>query len=165
MDPQGFSVRFRIRHPHIDPAELSRQLGVDPQHAWRAGEPREREPGEVGSGVYRETFWVGALAAHQPWAEMLPAASRLGPLAAAIKTGPAQPQIVLYFTLLKMKRAAAFWREFIEQGGTIECQLQIHETENFKLEISQALLLMLVELKVALSVEVDGVEPAAEQAA
>jgi hypothetical protein len=165
MDPQGFSVRFRIRHPHIDPAELSRQLGVEPQHAWRAGEPRERDPGEVGSGVYRETFWVGALTAPQPWAGMLPAPSRLGPLAAAIKTGAAQPQIVLYFTLLKMKRAAAFWRELIEQGGTIECLLQIDETENFKLEISQALLLMLVELKIALSIEVDGAGREAERAA
>ena len=64
-----------------------------------------------------------------------------------------------------MKRAAAFWREFIQQGGTIECLLQIHETENFQLEISQALLLMLVELKVALSVEVDGAGRATEQAA
>jgi hypothetical protein len=165
MDPQGFSVRFRIRHPHIDPAELSRQLGVDPQHSWRAGEPREREPGEVGSGVYRETFWIGSLTATQPWAGMLPEPTRLGPLAVAIKTGPVQPQVTLYFTLLKMKRAAAFWREFMEQGGSIECLLQIHDTENFQLEISQALLLMLVELKVALSIEVDGAGRAAEQAA
>jgi hypothetical protein len=31
MDPQDFSVTFRIRHPSIDPAELSRQLGIEPQ--------------------------------------------------------------------------------------------------------------------------------------
>jgi hypothetical protein len=165
MDPQGFSVRFRIRHPHIDPAELSRQLGVDPQHAWRAGEPRQREPGEVGSGVYRETFWVGSLSAAQPWAGMVAEPTRLGPLAVMINTGPVQPQVSLYFTLLRMKRAAAFWREFMEQGGTIECLLLINAAESFQLEISQALLLMLVELKIALSIEVEGAGRAAEQAA
>jgi hypothetical protein len=165
MDPQEFSVTFRIRHPHIDPAELSRQLGVDPQHAWRAGDPRQVEPGEVGSGVYRETYWVGVLEGPQPWAGMLPTPARLGPLAAAVKTGAALPQAALYFTLLRMKRAAAFWRAFAEQGGTVECRLQVHETEGFELEISQALLLMLVELKVALSFEVDGAPRAKERAA
>jgi hypothetical protein len=169
MDPQDFSVTFRIRHPHIDPAELSRQLGIEPEHAWRAGEPRRPEPGEAArSGVYRETYWVGELQGPQPWgAGMLPdhPPGRIGPIIAAVKTGPVLPQITLYFTLLKMKRAGAFWRELTEQGGTIECLLQVHKTEGFQLEISQALMLMLVELKVALSIEVDGTSHAEEQAA
>ena len=160
MDPQDFSVTFRIRHPSIDPAELSRQLGIEPQHAWRAGEPRRLESGEVGSGVYRETFWVGLLPA--PLALVRDAARAAarprGPLIAAVKTGPVLPQITLYFTLLKMKRAAAFWRAFTDQGGTVECRLQVHKTDGFQLEMSQALMLMLVELKVALSIEVDGAQ-------
>jgi hypothetical protein len=162
MDSPDFSVTFRIRHPNVDPAELSRQLGIEAQHAWRAGEPRRFEPGEAGTGFYRETYWVGELAAPHAWAEMLPEPSRLGPL--AVISGAARPQSTLYFTLLRMKRAASFWRELVEQGGTIECQLRIHKTEGFQLDISQALLLMLVELKVGLSIEVD-TEQRAERAA
>lgn len=162
MDPQDFSVTFRIRHPSIDPAELSRQLGIEPQHAWRAGEPRRLESGEVGSGVYRETFWVGLLQAPLPWSGMLPELQhgRAGPLIAAVKTGPVLPQITLYFTLLKMKRAAAFWRALTDQGGTVECRLQVHNTDGFQLEMSQALMLMLVELRVGLSIEIDGAQRA-----
>jgi hypothetical protein len=171
MDPQNFSITFRIRHPHIDPAELSRQLGILPQHAWRAGEPRRREPGEASSSAtHRETYWVGVLNAPAPWAGMLPDVdlsrdNRIGPLAAAVKTGAAQPQVTLYFTLLKMKRAAAFWRAFVDEGGTIECRLQVHDAESFHLEVSQALLLMIVELKIGLSLEVDGGQRAGERAA
>ncbi len=167
MDPQDFSVTFRIRHPSIDPAELSRQLGIEPQHAWRAGEPRRLESGEIGSGAYRETFWVGLLQAPSPWSGMLPELrhGRAGPLIAAVKTGPVLPQITLYFTLLKMKRAAAFWRAFTDQGGTVECRLQVNKTDGFQLEMSHALMLMLVELKVALSIEVDGAQRAEERAA
>ncbi len=171
MDPQDFSISFRIRHPSIDPAELSRQLGIEPQHAWRAGEPRRLESGEVGSGVYRETFWVGVLPASLPWSGMLPEMlpelrhGRAGPLIAAVKTGPVLPQITLYFTLLKMKRATAFWRALTDQGGTVECRLQVHNTDGFQLEMSQALMLMLVELRVGLSIEVDSAQQAEERAA
>jgi hypothetical protein len=163
MDSQDFSVTFRIRHPSVDPAELSRQLGIEAQHAWRAGEPRKVEAGEVGGGCYRETYWVGDLAGPQPWSGMLPEPTRLGPL--AVITGSVRPQSTLYFTLLRMKRAAAFWRELVEQGGTIECLMRIHKTDGFQVDISQALLLMLVELKVALSIEVDGSQRAEERAA
>jgi len=172
MDPQDFSIAFRIRHPHIDPAEVSRQLEIEPQHAWRAGEPRRREPGEMGSAAYRETYWVGLLHGPQPLAGMLPelllSESRLGPIGLAtpaVRTEPVHPQITLYFTLLKMKRAASFWRTFTDQGGTVECLLQVHTTEGFQLEMSQALMLMLVELKVALSIEVDSAQRAEERAA
>jgi hypothetical protein len=164
MDSQDFSISFRIRHPSIDPAELTRQLGVEPQHAWRAGEPRRSDGDEIGSGAYRETYWVGELAPPQPWSGMLPEPQRLGPLA-VITTSSARPQTTLYFTLLRMKRTVAFWRELVEQGGTIECLLSIHNTDGFQVDMSQALLLMLVELKVALSIEVDGSQRTEERAA
>jgi hypothetical protein len=163
MDNEGFSVTFRIRHPSVDPAELSLRLGIEPQHAWRAGEPRRLEAGEVGSGFYRETFWVGELVAPQPWAGMLPESQRIGPL--AVVTGANRPQVPLYSTLIRMKRAASFWRELVEQGGTIECLIRVHKTDGLQIDLSQALLVMLVELKVALTIDVDGTQRAEERAA
>ena len=55
-----------------------------------------------------------------------------------------------------MKRSAGFWREFAEQGGTVECLLQVHKPDRFQLELSQALLLALVDLRITLSIEVEG---------
>jgi hypothetical protein len=150
MNPDDFSLALRIRHPSIDPAEITRQLGVTPQHAWRAGEPRAIEDDEAGSAFYRETYWVGLLPSRP-----------LNPALAVVPAGMSRlvathPQVALYFTLLKMKRAAGFWREFAQQGGTIECLLQIHRPERFQFDLSQALLVPLVDLKISLSIEVEG---------
>lgn len=153
MHPHEFSIALRIRHPSVDPAEITKRLGIEPQHAWRAGEPREIDAGDVGSAVHRETYWVGLLP-HRP---------TLGPVLGThagvpefVRGAISHPQVALYFTLLKMKRATGFWRTFAEQGGTVECLLQVHKAERFQLDLSQALLLALVELKITLSIEVDG---------
>jgi hypothetical protein len=158
MSPHDYSIALRIRHPSIDPADITRQLGIVPQHAWRAGEPRSVEADEVGSAVHRETYWVGLVPQGPQQHPTL--GSDLGPPAsliiAALKSHATQRQVLaLYFTLLKMKRAAGFWGEFAEQGGTVECLLQVHNTERFQLDLSQPVLLALAELKVPLSIEVD----------
>ena len=151
MSPNDFSIALRIRHPSIDPAEVTRRLGIDPQHAWRAGEPRQLDDDDAGSAVHRETYWVGLL---------LP--PRLGPapwgphVEERLRSATENPQVSLYFTLLKMKRSAGFWREFADQGGTVECLLQVHQADRFQLDLSQALLLALVELRITLSIEVEG---------
>jgi hypothetical protein len=154
MSPHDFSIALRIRHPSIDPAEITQRLGIEPQHAWRAGEPREIDAGEVGSSVHRETYWVGLLPARPTLGPVLgPQAVRVEEL---LGGATSHPQVALYFTLLRMKRTTDFWRTFAEQGGTVECLLQVHKPERFQLDLSQALLLALVELKIALSIEVDG---------
>ena len=154
MSPDDFSVTLRIRHPSIDPDELSRRLGMEPQHAWRAGEQRRGDDGEVGSGVYRETYWVGLLPPGPPFGPMF-GTYRRGPLAVGIVENLAHPQPTILFALLKMKRDALFWREVVAQGGTIECLLRVHQAGRFDLELSHPLLLALVELRITLSVEVD----------
>lgn len=40
MSEYEFTVSLRIRHPTIGPETISATLGVQPQHTWRAGEPR-----------------------------------------------------------------------------------------------------------------------------
>jgi hypothetical protein len=152
MSPDDFSVTLRIRHPSIDPDELSRRLGIEPQHAWRAGEPRRDDDGELGSGVYRETYWVGLLPPGPPFGPLF---GRRGPLGVGIAEHFAHPQPTILFALLKMKRDAAYWRELVAQGGTIECLLQVQKAGRFDLELSHPLLLALVELRITLSVEVD----------
>jgi hypothetical protein len=155
MGPQEFSIALRVRHPSIDPAEVTSRVGIEPQHAWRAGEPRRVDGDDAGSAVHRETYWVGLLPPPRlvgptpaPWLDV----ATVERLTAAANV----PQASLYFTLLKMKRSAGFWREFAEQGGTVECLLQVHKAARFQLDLSQALLLALVDLKITLSIEVEG---------
>jgi hypothetical protein len=169
MDTQDCSVTLRFRHPRIDPAEITRRLGFEPQHMWRAGEQRAREPGDSGSSVHRETYWVGIVPAMGLLlAGYDPQLGRSGPLAAAVarvaQTARANPTDLLQGPLQLMKRSAPFWRSFCAEGGSIECQLNVHVAGSAQLEMSPMLLALLTDLKVAFSIEIDA-EPQAEERA
>jgi hypothetical protein len=42
-----FQLSLRIRHPSIDPASISKELQLEPEHSFRAGEPRESRSAAV----------------------------------------------------------------------------------------------------------------------
>src|SRR5258708_36000396 len=52
---------WRIRTPSLAPAEIPRARAIEPQHTWRAGEPRRGPADETLAGVYRESYWMGRL--------------------------------------------------------------------------------------------------------
>jgi hypothetical protein len=56
-----FELSLRIRHPSVDPAELSRELALDAEHSFRAGEPRRSRGDAESVSVYGESYWLGAL--------------------------------------------------------------------------------------------------------
>jgi hypothetical protein len=56
-----FELSLRIRHPSIDPADLSRELGLDAKHSFRAGEPRQLRSGVTSASVHGESYWLGTL--------------------------------------------------------------------------------------------------------
>jgi hypothetical protein len=45
----------------MDPAELSRQLGMEAKHSFRAGEPRRSHSGHSTASVHSESYWLGTL--------------------------------------------------------------------------------------------------------
>lgn len=59
--PAPFEVSLRIRHPSLDPAELSREFNIKPEHAFRAGDPRPARSGMAAASVHTESYWLGAL--------------------------------------------------------------------------------------------------------
>jgi hypothetical protein len=59
--PEPFQISLRIRHPSIDPAIISRELKVQPEHSFRAGDPRESSSGSALTAAHAESYWLGAL--------------------------------------------------------------------------------------------------------
>lgn len=55
-----FQLSLRIRHPSIDPEEISQRLGIDAEHSFRAGEPRDAGRSTV-APVHAESYWLGTL--------------------------------------------------------------------------------------------------------
>jgi hypothetical protein len=53
----AFGLTLHIRHPTLGPADISRELGWEPEEAFGAGEPRRS------AGVYSETYWAARIEA------------------------------------------------------------------------------------------------------
>ncbi len=56
-----FEISLRVRHPSIDPKLISRELKVEPEHCFRAGDPRESTSGIAATSVHAESYWLGSL--------------------------------------------------------------------------------------------------------
>jgi hypothetical protein len=56
-----FQLSLRIRHPSIDPASISRQLQLEPEHSFRAGDPRESARSMSATPVHVDSYWLATL--------------------------------------------------------------------------------------------------------
>ena len=57
----SYVVTLRVRHPNIDPQDITKTLGIEPQRTWRAGEARKTPVGTALNGVWRHTYWYTQL--------------------------------------------------------------------------------------------------------
>jgi hypothetical protein len=56
-----FQLSLRIKHPSLDPADISKELGIDPEHSFRAGQPRRSKSGLTPAAVHTESYWLAPL--------------------------------------------------------------------------------------------------------
>lgn len=59
MQNYTYVVDLRIHHPSIDPADITRTLGLAPSRSWCAGKPRATPKGTLLQGINSETYWSG----------------------------------------------------------------------------------------------------------
>ena len=62
-EPEAFRLALRVRHPSLDPTELSRAFRIEPEYSYRAGSVRTSRNSTTPASVYSESYWVGKLAA------------------------------------------------------------------------------------------------------
>jgi hypothetical protein len=56
-------LSLRIRHPTIDPEEISASIGVEPEHCFKSGEPAHGR-----RGLHTQTYWLAHIAP-ESWSE------------------------------------------------------------------------------------------------
>ena len=114
-----FQLSLRIRHPSIDPEEISRRLGIDAEHSFRAGEPRDAGRSTV-APVHAESYWLGTL---EPASLLLGTAFDLGAqplpeISSAIAFGVLDTTLtVLTGTVLVQHRD--FFHQLQSEGGEV----------------------------------------------
>lgn len=137
MSDYEFTMSLRIRHPYVEPAEITRILGIEPQHTWRVGEAR-RDPagGELG-GVYRESYWMGRL-----MAEPQLASDHVGVESEVLRT------------LAQLRKCFGFLETLNGEGGAAELHVSIFARQEFRLEFLPESLRLLGKLGLSVALEV-----------
>jgi hypothetical protein len=62
--PLPFQLSLRIRHPSMDPTAISKELRIEPEYAFRAGQPRASKSSVAPAAVHTESYWLAPL---DPW--------------------------------------------------------------------------------------------------
>ncbi|MGH8132177.1 MAG: DUF4279 domain-containing protein [Steroidobacteraceae bacterium] len=137
MSDYEFMMSLRIRHPHVEPAEITRALGIEPQHSWCAGDRRRDSTGAELGGEHRESYWMGSL-----MAEPELASDRVGVESEVLRT------------LAHLRKSLSFLETLKEQGGIAELHVSIFAREEFRLDFLPETLGLLGRLGFAVALEV-----------
>ena len=137
MSNYEFTMSLSVRHPHVEPAEITRILGIEPQHTWRAGDRRRDPGGGALEGTYRESYWMGRL-----MAEPELAAGHIGVESQMLRT------------LTQLRKSFEFLETLKAEGGVAELSVSIFAREDFRLEFLPESLALLGQLGLSVSLEV-----------
>jgi hypothetical protein len=137
MSEYEFTISLRLRHPAIDPSRITQTLGIEPQHTWKAGDPRRDPAGGALDGVYRESYWMGRLM-DEP----------------QLSSARLSVESVLLQTLSHLRRSHDFLEQQHAEGGVAELQISLYAREDFRLELSAQSLALLGRLGLTVALEV-----------
>ena len=137
MSEYEFTISLRIRHPEIEPARITDVLGLQPQHSWKAGEPRRTPAGDDCAGEYRDSYWMVRLMD-----------------APQLSTTEVSVESVLVQIITQLRRAVAFLEQLRSEGGTSELSISLFARENFQLELSPDTMALLARMGLAVQLDI-----------
>lgn len=137
MSEYEFTVSLRIRHPTIDPETISATLGVQPQHTWRAGEPRCDPTGAELGGPHHDSYWMGRLM-DEP----------------QLSSNSVSVERVILKTLSQLRRAQSFLEQLNAEGGVAELLVSLYARDDFRLELPSDSLILLGRMRLAVALDV-----------
>ncbi len=137
MNAYEFTMSLRIRHPRIDPAEITRTLGLKPDYCWQVGDERREPQGPALGGTYHESLWMCSLM-DRP----------------ALAGDQVDVESELLRALGALRRCFDFLRSLRDDGGVAELQVSIFGREEFRLEFLAESLALLGRMGITLAFEI-----------
>ncbi len=137
MSDYEFMMSLRVRHPRIDPAEITSALRLEPQHTWRAGDVRRDSAGIDLGGTYRESYWMGRM---MPKPEL--ARDDVGIESEILRT------------LGTLRRSFDLLGRLKDEGGSAELHISLYARDEFRLEFLPESLSLLGRLGLTVALEV-----------
>lgn len=131
-DGTSYNVILLMRHPDIDPGEVTRQFGLTPHVAFRKGCIRTLQNGKELPGVSQDSRW-----------------NHVYRFSKSHRVGDALTQVVTF-----LEGHKAFIKKLCLQGASFELYVQLPGTTNIGDSISWDLLHRMSQLRVSLGIEV-----------
>jgi hypothetical protein len=131
VKPPPFQLSLRIRHPSMDPADISKELGIEPEHSFRSGQPRHSKSGLATVALHTESYWLAPLDP-ESWFGTAP----FGPLANMAISQKLIDSVVsqnlawsLSLCAVRFNKAHAAWLQTIcAEGGEISLLVTLSAT-------------------------------------
>jgi len=129
---RSFKVSLGIRHPDIDPAEISKAIHLTPKRATRAGAPRITPKGAPLTGTYEFSYWTHEFDVDE--------ATELG--------------VVLQGLVERLQVHRSFFHRVVQDGGSVELFCGVFAGGNWDEVLSHSLMSELAALQVDLRLDV-----------
>lgn len=124
MQNYSFSMALRIWHPAMDPAEITAELGLQPERTMRAGERRMTPKGQLLDGLYAESYWCADPFNRGEW----------------LSTDDAIEDLVAEI-LMVLEPHRTFLHRVRAEGGRIHLQVSSYSPRNYTFELPPEMLL------------------------
>jgi len=131
-------VSLRIRHPAIDPDEISAALGVRPEHCFKSGDPARGR-----RGLHGQTYWLADIAP----------GSWLEPVEPSAWTRSVE--IMLFHGLQRLHARHAFLERIQSDGGDVSLLLSVERGSATDFTLPVAVSRLLVKLGITLEFKFD----------
>jgi hypothetical protein len=142
-------VSLRIRHPRIDPDEISAAVGVQPEHCFKSGDPAQGR-----RGLHTQTYWLAQIAPG-PWPEPVDPSFLEGFRKAAQSAGSRSVEMMLFYGLQRLNARHAFLERIQSDGGDVSILLSLEGRSAIDFTLPVAMSRLLVKLGITLEFKFD----------
>jgi hypothetical protein len=158
-------VSLRIRHPTIDPDEISTAIGVRPEHCFKSGDPARGR-----RGLHTQTYWLAhiapgswpesvdssfleTIAARQPGRSAGASADSFRKAAQSARSRSVE--MMLFYGLQRLNARHAFLERIQGDGGDVSLLLSMEHGSAADFTLPVGMLRLLVKLGIALEFKFD----------
>lgn len=127
-------VRLRIRHPNLDPDEITKELGLVPDHCWKGGDIRPAIGEEISSKHRAETYWIAPVQFQSPF-EHLPSLEEK-----------------LVMAALALKNSKTIWKKLSTGGGRVDLLVTIRGEVSASLDLESEAMSLLRGIGLSISI-------------
>jgi hypothetical protein len=146
-------LSLRIRHPDIDPEEISTSLGLTPEHCFKAGDSRGARAGSRITGHHTQTYWLAPVTA-ESWPE--PIEPTFSDLQAATRKARARSvEALLLHCLQRLLVKQQFLQRIQTDGGDVSLIMVIDRESAGDFALPVTLARLLVQLGISIEFNFD----------